>query len=197
MLTDSTPYFSVKHDFKAYLTPWPDDKPIPSESELNLMLPLSLQLISDVKSLEANCLLQLRHLDDEAKTIIEYLKLQSKKIDLVLLHILERETHEGEQHLGVFFGGSGIRIIGSSLFEIGDTFKITLNIKEELISLLCFGHVTTTQMVENNPISTDTQYVTDIVFNRISDIDIEQLVKASLSVQQKQLKQQKLARKSS
>lgn len=194
MLTDSSPYFSVKHDFKAYLTPWPDNMPIPSESELNLMLPLSLQLISDVKALEANCLLQLRHLDDAAKTVVEYLKLQSKKIDLVLLHVLERETHEGELHIGLFFGGSGIRISGSSPFDAGDKFKITLNIKEEFVSLLCFGYVTATQVIENSPTSTDTQYLTDIEFNRISDIDIEQLVKASLSIQQKQLKQRKLTK---
>jgi len=194
LLTDSSPYFSVKHDFKAYLTPWPDNMPIPSESELNLMLPLSLQLISDVKALEANCLLQLRHLDDAAKTVVEYLKLQSKKIDLVLLHVLERETHEGELHIGLFFGGSGIRISGSSPFDAGDKFKITLNIKEEFVSLLCFGYVTATQVIENSPTSTDTQYLTDIEFNRISDIDIEQLVKASLSIQQKQLKQRKLTK---
>ena len=195
MIADSTPYFSVKHDFKAYLTPWPSHMSVPSENELHLMLPLSLQLINNVKSLEADCLLQLRHLDDEAKTVIEYLKLQSKKIDLILQHVLEREPHEGELHLGLFFGGSGIRITGSMLLNIGDQFKITLYIKEELVALLCFAQVTTSQPIENNETSTETQYITDLEFSQITDTDIEQLVKASLSVQQKQLKQRKLARK--
>ena len=192
MITDSSDYFSVKHDFKAYLTPWPDNMPIPSESELTLMLPLGLQLINDVKSLEASCLLQLRNLDDEAKTVVEYLKLQSKKVDLVLQYVLEQESHEGELHRGLFFGGSGLRITSANPLEIGAQFKITCHIKEELVVLLCFGQVTASQAIKGN----DTSHLIDIEFSQITDADIEQLVKASLSVQQKQLKQRKLTRKS-
>ena len=196
MITDSSDYFSVKHDFKAYLTPWPENMPVPSETDLALMLPLGLQLISNVKSLEADCLLQLRHLDDEAKTVVEYLKLQSRKVDLVLQYVLEQETHEGELHPGLFFGGSGIRITNSDPFNIGAQFKITCHIKEELVVLLCFGQVTATQAIEGNDASSKACYLTNIEFTQISDSDVEQLVKASLSVQQKQLKQRKLARKS-
>ena len=196
MITDSSDYFSVKHDFKAYLTPWPENQSIPSESELALMLPLGLQLISDVKSLEADCLLQLRHLDDEAKTVVEYLKLQSRKIDLVLQYVLEQETHEGELHLGQFFGGSGIRIKSVCPFNPGAQFKITCHIKEELVVLLCFGQVTASQAIEPNDANSKECYLVDIEFTQISDTDVEQLVKASLSVQQKQLKQRKLTRKS-
>jgi hypothetical protein len=195
LITDSSDYFSVKHDFKVYLTAWPDEMPIPSESELALMLPLGLQLISDVKSLEAGCLLQLRHLDDEAKTVVEYLKLQSKKIDLVLQYVLEQETHDGELHPGLFFGGSGIRITSASPMNVGAQFKITCHIKEELVVLLCFGQVTATQAIESDGANSSAGDLIDIEFTQISDTDIEQLVKASLSVQQKQLKQRKLARK--
>ncbi|MBW8183682.1 hypothetical protein [Shewanella nanhaiensis] len=195
MITDSSPYFSVKHDFKVYLTAWPDNAPIPTEGELTLMLPLGLQLISDVKSLEADCLLQLRHLDDEAKTVVEYLKLQSKKVDLVLQHVLEREAHDGELHQGKFFGGSGIRITGTTQFDVGKQFKLTLHIKEELVALLCFAQVTDTQVIEATDVEPQTRYLTELEFSVITDTDVEQLVKASLSVQQKQLKQRKLAKK--
>ena len=136
--------------------------------------------------------MQLRNLDDEAKTVVEYLKLQSKKVDLVLQYVLEQESHEGELHRGLFFGGSGLRITSANPLEIGAQFKITCHIKEELVVLLCFGQVTASQAIKGN----DTSHLIDIEFSQITDADIEQLVKASLSVQQKQLKQRKLTRKS-
>jgi len=199
LFTDSTPYFSVTHDFTVYLTPWPDDAPLPSESELKFMLPTGLLLISDVKALEADCLMQLRHFDDEAKSIVDYLKLQSRKIDLVLQHVIEQELHEGEQHHGLSFGGSGIRIIGNAELEVGNQYKITLHIKEELIALLCFVEVSSNQVADGNDGANNdadsARYITDLAFTQILETDVEQLVKASLSVQQKHLKNRKLAQK--
>ncbi len=195
MFTESTPYFSVTHDFTVYLTRWPDDSPLPSESELRGMLPTGLLLISDVKALEADCLMQLRHFDDEAKSIIDYLKLQSRKIDLVLQHVIAQEQHEGEQHRGVSFGGSGIRIMGNAALEVGHHYKITLHIKEELIALLCFVKVSSNQAADASDDAAKTQFITDLEFTQILDSDVEQLVKASLSVQQKYLKYRKLTKK--
>ncbi|WP_299789660.1 hypothetical protein [uncultured Shewanella sp.] len=195
MFNDSTPYFSVMHDFTVYLTPWPKDTPLPSESELKFMLPTGLLLISDVKALEADCLMQLRHFDDEAKSIVDYLKLQSRKIDLVLQHVIEQEQHEGEKHRGLSFGGSGIRIIGDTQLEVGSQYKITLHIKEELIALLCFVRVSASQPADGDENRDKAQYIADLEFTQILDTDVEQLVKASLSVQQKHLKQRKLAKR--
>jgi len=195
LLTESTPYFSVTHDFTAYLTQWPDDSPLPSESQLRSMLPTGLLLISDVKALEADCLMQLRQFDDEAKAIIDYLKLQSRKIDLVLQHVIEQEQREGEQHRGVSFGGSGIRIMGNAALEVGKHYKISLHIKEELIALLCFVKVSSNQAADASDDSAKNQFITDLEFTQILDSDVEQLVKASLSIQQKYLKYRKLAQK--
>ena len=92
MLNDSSAYFSINHPFDAYLQAWDNNQPLPTIAQLSLMLPPSLQLISDIKSLESDCLLQLRHLDDDAKTVVEFLKLQSRKIDMVLQHVMRNMT---------------------------------------------------------------------------------------------------------
>ncbi len=193
MFKDSSPYFSVQHGFTAHLSAWPKENALPTEQELRAMLPTGLLLISEVKSLEADCLLQLRHLDDEAKSVVDYLKLQSRKIDLVLQHVLERDQHEGECYQGRYFGGSGIRLVSDKALNIDDVFKMTIHIKEELVALLCFGKVIATE-----PLSIDqaeaVSYINDFEFVQILETDIEQLVKASLSVQQKQLKRRKEAR---
>ncbi|AEG11247.1 hypothetical protein [Shewanella baltica] len=219
MFTDTNPYFSVPHPFTAYLSLWPSSEPLPSEMALRSMQSLGIQLLSEVKTLEANCLLQLRHLDNDAKVVVDFLKLQSRKVDLVLQHVLEKETQEGEKCIGNQFGGSGLRLLTPTALAIGSHYKITLFIHDELVAILCFGKVTAstaqktlstessanrdtnsgdTQSPEFNTQaelqSPATQWQTDFEFSQILEADVEQLVKASLNVQQKQLKLRKLAR---
>jgi len=179
------------------------------------MQSLGIQLLSEVKTLEANCLLQLRHLDNDAKVVVDFLKLQSRKVDLVLQHVLEKETQEGEKCIGNQFGGSGLRLLTPTALDIGSNYKITLFIHDELVAILCFGKVTAstaqkTLSTESSANSGDTQspefntqaelhspapqWQTDFEFSQILEADVEQLVKASLNVQQKQLKLRKLAR---
>lgn len=194
MLSDDNSYFSVSHRFNAYLSPWPKDTKLPTEQELIDMQSLGLKLMSEVKSLEAGCLLQLRHLDNEAKTVVDYLKLQSRKIDLVLQHVLETETQEGISYHGSQFGGSGIRIHSQELMELGQRFKLNLYIREELIAILSFVEVTKTQALERTQGENEDDeqgFYIDLSFVQILESDIEQLVKASLNVQQKQLKARK------
>ena len=190
MFTDPNPYFSVPHPFTVYLNDWPSDAALPSELELKAMQSIGLQLLSEVKSLEASCLVQLRHLDNDAKSVMEYLRLQSRKIDLVLQHVLESETQEGDKYSGIKFGGSGIEFLSSAPFETGKTFKTTLYIRDELVAILCMAQVS--QCVPNP--DNAHQYLVELSFSQIIDEDVEHLVKASLSVQQKLLKQRKLAK---
>lgn len=172
------------------------------------MQSLGIQLLSEVKTLEANCLLQLRHLDNDAKAVVDFLKLQSRKVDLVLQHVLEKETQEGEKCIGSQFGGSGLRLFTPSALTIGTHYKITLFIHDELVAILCFGKVVATQPItavqsQNNEHNisaesaakpSDAQWQADVEFSQILEADVEQLVKASLNVQQKQLKLRKLSR---
>lgn len=197
MFTDANPYFSVPHPFTAYLSPWPQNQPLPNQIILRSMQSLGIQLLSEVKELEANCLLQLRHLDNEAKVVVDFLKLQSRKVDLVLQHVLEKEAQEGDKFIGCQFGGSGMRLISNTPLPLGGHFKTTLFIHDELIAILCFvkvlaNHLDTSSQAEA-PAAPE-QYFIDLEFSQILDADVEQLVKASLTVQQKQLKLRKLAR---
>ncbi|MCK8045996.1 hypothetical protein MSG37_13995 [Shewanella sp. 1CM18E] len=204
MLTDSTVYFSINHPFDAYLSLWDSANPLPSAELLSAMLPSGLQLISDVKALESDCLLQLRHLDDEAKTVVEFLKLQSRKIDMVLQHVMAKEQYDGDLYQASHFGGSGFTVISTTALELGREYKATLHIKEELIALLCIAKVHSCTLLADNShelgASTSEsgaaplRYACEFSFSVIQESDVEQLVKASLSLQQKQLKLRKLAR---
>ncbi|MCL1048367.1 hypothetical protein L2755_01810 [Shewanella abyssi] len=193
MLNDSSAYFSINHPFDVYLQAWDNGQSLPSVAQLSFMLPPSLQLISDIKVLESDCLLQLRHLDDDAKTVVEFLKLQSRKIDMVLQHIIAKEEYEGHHYIGSHFGGSSIRLTANEAITVGSQFKVNVNIKEELVALLCFATVQSCSLISNEIDDTPQAFSIELAFSVIQDADVEQLVKASLSLQQKQLKLRKLA----
>ncbi|MCL2916768.1 hypothetical protein [Shewanella litorisediminis] len=182
MLADPNAYFSVTHDFNAYLQPF--DGPMPNDAELLGMRSVGLQLLSDVKTLEAGCLLQLRQLDNEAKAVVDFLKLQSRKVDMVLHYVLENEQRDGKRHQGLSFGGSNILVESQGELRPGDLYKTTVYIRDELIALVCIARVASVSHEEGREL-------TELVYEAILEADVEHLVKASLSVQQKQLKARK------
>ncbi|PMG75944.1 hypothetical protein BCU84_14520 [Shewanella sp. 10N.286.51.B7] len=195
MFTESNAYFTVPHQFNVYLESWPESKGIPTEADLRSMQSVGLKLLSEVKELEASCLLQLRGLDNDAKAVVDFLKLQSRKVDLVLHHVLEKEVQTGDKFLGSHFGGSGISLTSDTALNVDDYFKTSIYISSELVAILCLCQVTQCQRIENE--SQTGSYNISLEFSQILDADVEQLVKASLNVQQKMLKMRKQSRQQS
>lgn len=190
MIPDSNSYFSVPHSFNAYLSYWDASQGLPSESELKDMQSVGLKLLTEVKSLEASCLLQLRNLDNDAKAVVDFLKLQSRKVDLVLQHVLENETQEGKKVNGMQFGGSGINVTSSFELTPGDYYKTHIYLHTEVVALLCICQVTQCHQI-NPQHDSSPVWQCELEFSQILEDDVEQLVKASLAVQQKMLKQRK------
>lgn len=185
MISSDNSYFNVPHDFSAYLEPW-QEASLPSEDALKAMQSMGLKLISEVKELESACLLQLRHLDNDAKAVVDFLKLQSRKVDLVLHYVLEKETQSGQKLPGMSFGGSGFTLLTPAALKEGEQYKTTLYIQDELINVLCIATVVKTSTEEG-------AHLSQFEYSAILDADIEQLVQASLRVQQKQLRARKQA----
>lgn len=199
MFNDANPYFSVSHHFTVYLSPWPQNQPLPSQMHLRSMQSTGIQLLSEVKELEANCLLQLRNLDNDAKAVVDFLKLQSRKVDLVLQHVLENEIQEGDKYTGLQFGGSGFTIQSHTQLALDSQYKASVFIHDELVAILCMAQITDCVIAPSSDATrADTHeqdtYHVSMGFSQILEADIEQLVKASLNVQQKQLKRRKLAK---
>ncbi|MDD8057851.1 MULTISPECIES: hypothetical protein [Shewanella] len=190
MIPDSNSYFSVPHNFNAYLSPWDATLGLPTEDELKDMQSVGLKLLTEVKSLEANCLLQLRNLDNDAKAVVDFLKLQSRKVDLVLQHVLEKEVQEGQKVKGNQFGGSGISITSSFALNVGEYHKTHIYLHTEVVALMCICQVTQCTPIAKDD-DQDAQWHCQLEFSQILEDDIEQLVKASLAVQQKMLKKRK------
>lgn len=195
MFPELNSYFSVPHIFAAYLEPWDQGRALPTEDELKDMQSPGLQLLTEVKSLENDCLLQLRHLSNDAKAVVDFLKLQSRKVDLVLQHVLEKQIQTGDYVQGDRFGGSGICVTSQAPLAVGSVFSTHIYIRSELVAIFCICTVIACQVDARDPQDTEADtWVCELEFSQILDHDVEQLVKASLNVQQKMLKQRKKLR---
>ncbi|QUN07052.1 hypothetical protein KDN34_06350 [Shewanella yunxiaonensis] len=190
MFPESSAYFSVPHPFDAYISLWPAELPLPDEAQLQAMKSKGMQLMGEVKALEGDCLIHLRQMGDDGRAIVEYLKLQSRKIDLVLQHLLEQEARDGEHCIGLQFGGSGVRLQSQITLPRGSLVKLLLFVREEILSVLCMAKVTDSREDPDSPGS----YLLDMEYSVITEAEVEQLVKASLVIQQKQLKLRKVSR---
>ncbi|QSX31328.1 hypothetical protein JYB88_06755 [Shewanella cyperi] len=183
MQTDPDAFFSVPHTFRIYARPWTEPA-LPDDAALAELRSMGMQLLNEAKALEATSLMQLRQLGSDTKALVDYLKLQSRKVDMVLHYVLANDPHEGEPLAGLRFGGSGVTLRSPTAMADGSRHLLTLYIREELIALLCVAEV-------RHCVHEDDGFRVTLEFVAISDADTEQLVRASLSVQQKQLKLRK------
>lgn len=186
MITNDNSYFSVPHAFTVYLESW-SEKNLPDDDQLKAMHTTGLKLINEVKELEQQSISQIKQFN-EAGAVLDYLQIHAKKIDLVLQYLLEQQPHKGKKFQGQGFGGSRFDIITSSPMKLNSLVKSTLYIREELISVFCISRVISNVEQGNH-------FITNLEYASILDTDIEQLVQASLHIQQKQIKSRKLAQK--
>ncbi|BDM63960.1 hypothetical protein NFHSH190041_14120 [Shewanella sp. NFH-SH190041] len=183
MISRDSSYFTVPYQFSAFLSPWPNNA-LPSDEQLEALKSPGLKLVGEVKLLEAQCLHYLRNLDNDAKAVVDFMKLQSRKVDLVLHYLLEQQAHQGQKAQGDSFGGSGMTVITAEPLQPDTRWQTTLYVQEELLCVLCIAQV-------KHCVPCDDGHLSELDFIAISDADVEQLVQASLRIQQKQLRARK------
>ena len=97
LLEQFNQYFQIEHVIAVHLE-HVDDKHLPTDnSDIDKLIPPLFKLANEVNVLEQTALRPLRQLGDVAEDLAQYLKLQSRKIDLILSHILANENQQDGQ----------------------------------------------------------------------------------------------------
>ncbi|GAA4890447.1 hypothetical protein [Ferrimonas pelagia] len=175
-------FFSVASPFQVLLDPiesellWLDDDALPQQ------MPPAFRLMAQVSELEQHCLPLLKGLEQHAGALADYLRLQSQKIDLVLQQQLAQDPNARWQAQGVRFGGSGVTVRLSEPLLAGQAVALRLFLPQDQVAAYAHGEVISC-------IDQELGLLAEIRFCAILDRDQEQLVRASLQVQQRQLRQ--------
>lgn len=186
-------YFQLQHQVNVNIVAGGEASTLPSIDVFEQMIPVPYKIASEMKGLEQNMLRPLRQLGDVVEPLAEYLKAQSRKIDLMMSYILKNEDDIGEQYHTKSYGGGGFIFESEQPFTLNHWYTCKLFFDEEATAVFCLAKlaaVETTELEttdENNSVITNTIYTNTMVFHRIREEDRESVVRASLHQQSKQL----------
>lgn len=191
-----TEYFQIDYRANAAIIPV---KTLPDPDRFEQETPILFRLASEIATLEQSALRPLRHLGDVANELHDYLKIQSRKIDLMMSYILSQEDSDDVRYSTTKLGGGGFSFRSKNSFSLGDLAQVRLYLHDEAAAVYCFGEVVRVEEIDNHHAEDSEEditpeYLVFILFNLIKDEDREILVRASLHAQTKQLKRRRIER---
>ena len=173
-------YFLVEQQINVNMIPL-ELTELPNQEQFERDIPYSFKLASEVTNLEASSLRPLRHMGSMGDELVNFLKAQSRKIDLIMSYILTMEDEDHHRMVTESFGGGGLVLTGSEAYEPGQFAELKIFLTDEASAIYCFGEV-----IDCQP--TDDGYAIRLYYARIREDDREIIVRASLHQQSKQLK---------
>lgn len=189
-----TEYFQIDYLANASIIPVAN---LPEQDDFEQNTPLLFRLASEIATLEQSALRPLRHLGDVANELHNYLKIQSRKIDLMMSYILSQEDGDDVRYRTAKLGGGGFSFHSQKQFQLGDLAQVKLFLHEEAAAIYCFAEVVKIERLSKANAESDEAYLNHMLFRRIRDEDRETLVRASLHAQTKQLKKRRIEREQS
>ena len=179
-ITKYKEYFSIEHNFNTNVERLATDSHCPFDVFLE-QIPTPFLLASQVSTIDNVALQPLQTVGGVANQLVQYLNLQSQKIDLLMNYIITQQDDETQRYQGVSFSGSGISFYAKEAFSVSELIAIKLFINIDNCNIYCHGEVI-------EVLNTEHGFRHKVLFHHIRDDDRELLVRCSLHVQQKQLK---------
>ncbi|CAH9060606.1 hypothetical protein PSECIP111951_02316 [Pseudoalteromonas holothuriae] len=153
-----------------------------SVAELELKIPALFKLATEMKELDHSMLSPLRNMGDLASELASFLQAQSRKIDLMMSHILATEQPDEDNIFCDSYGGGGIRFSDNLVHPKGTAFRTKLFLRQEAAAIYCYSEVIDVKALS------DEQFQHTLAFTKIREEDRELVVRASLHAQTRQLK---------
>jgi len=175
-------YFQLDHEIQVNVKSGGAWHSVPSFEEFLRAIPVPFKIATEMKGLEQTMLRPLRQLGDVIEPLADYLKAQSRKIDLMMTYILQAEDEKELQFVTKSYGGGGFTFISNEIFTPNDWVICKLFFDEEAAAVFCFGKV-----AECESLGEEAGYINTVVFHHIREEDREVVVRASLHQQSKQL----------
>ncbi|WMO13550.1 PilZ domain-containing protein [Pseudoalteromonas piscicida] len=170
-------YFQIAEQVQINLYPVDDNMVPENEYQLEAAIPPLFKLANEINELDLNALRPLRNLGDIANELAAYLQAQSRKIDLIISHILATEEPDDSHLFCDSYGGGGLTATLEADYEVGQSLRTKIFLRSEASAIFCYSEVIAKQ---------DGKFT--LAFTAIREADQELLVRASLHAQTRQLK---------
>jgi len=176
-------YFQIEEAIKVNIEAVKPEQVPANTLVLEQRIPALFLLANEVNELEQTALRPLRQLSDVADELAVFLKAQSRKIDLIMSHILSTEHDTDDKLLTYSYGGGGLIINTSESYPIAQDFCCKIFLDYDAAAVYCFA-----QMIDSQKDDETNTYQHTLLFTQIRSSDQELLVRASLHAQSRLLK---------
>lgn len=154
-----------------------------SMDEFEASMPYAFRIAGEMAEIQSQSLKPLRGLGEKLTDLLDYLKFQAKKIDLMMSYILQQQDDPNNRVSAIKFGGGGVVIETTQEIELGETCIVKLFLETESTAVYCYAEaIEFVELDGRNQIS--------FLFTHIRDTDQELLVRASLHLQTAALRKQ-------
>lgn len=181
-LAEFEQYFQIDESIRVNLFAVEPTRVPATLAELEADIPALFKLANEVSELEQSSLRPLRNLGDMAQELASFLQAQSRKIDLIMSHILASEQPEDNAMYCDSYGGGGVKFTTDKEYSLGQSFRTKLFLQYEASAVYCYSEVIAVDKLDDNKF----QYT--LLYTAIRDSDQELIVRASLHAQTRQLK---------
>lgn len=174
-------FYTIQHAVRVNMVCVPESFVLPDVDDLSEHMPFAFKVASEVSSIDAKALRQLRNMGEHGLELADFLNTQSRKIDLLMSLVLQQQDDASTAYMSYKFGGGGIILVCNQPLNPGQITELKIFLKEEASAIFCFGEVIACQAVADS-------YHISLIFNRIREEDQDLLVRASLHLQTLQLR---------
>jgi hypothetical protein len=174
-------FFLINHPTKVNISVIDSKQATQSMDEFESEMPYAFKIASELSEIESQALKPLRSMGEKLEGLVNYLQLQSRKIDLMMSYILIQQDDEKKRAEAVKFGGGGFIISHTSPVKIGVAVEVKVFLEKEAAAIYCLAEVIDVEVI-------DDLYHVSYVYTHIRDQDQELLVRASLHLQTSQLR---------
>lgn len=179
---DHSQFFSVEHQCSVNVHPLSAQESLPDEAAFELEIPTPFKLSSEVAHLDAASLRCLRNLGENSEELTDYLKMQARKIDVLLGYVLSLQDDESERHQTTSLSAGGLHYLAPTPVALGQHVRLKLFLSAQSLAIYCYGEVIDCQPHNEN------SYKIQLRYSRLRETDQEHLIRATLHIQTQQLK---------
>jgi hypothetical protein len=178
----SEQFFSVQHALTISATPMSQDFELPDFTTFEREIPETFKISDVVAQLDSSNARSIRQMSDDLSYLVEVINQQSKKINLLMAHILLQEDTPDSRSHTYSYGGSHLSYLHANPVADRTLVRLKIFLYEEASAVYCYGRVTHSEPWH------DDNYLIHIEYELIREPDRELLIRASIHEQSRQLK---------
>jgi len=170
-------FFLVPHALSINLEPVEESSLPLDQKAFEDEIPGPFQMASNLSVADASLLAPLKLTNDNTQALWQYLQAQNQKINVLLTYVLTQQDDPKFHHTSLEFSAGSLITESETVWSIGDHARLKIFLPEESSAVYCYATVSALS---------NSRYTFDYTW--IREQDQELLIRASLHVQTKQLK---------